>query len=530
MINQTLNNNGVLLFDFGTILVGLSKERCVRALEQIGCGRIAYYVDECRQEDLFHDLEIGGSIEAFCDEARRQSSYTDEKGTFHPCKATNDEICWAWNQLLLDIPVEKLRLIYHLHHDLGVHTAVLSNTNQIHWQYAVEHLFTADGLTVNDYFDEIFLSCDMQMVKPDDCIYQEMLRKLREDYDMPALQPHDILFIDDSEKNCMAAEANGIRTLHDPKGDKWNRPTALFDLPASHYDFSALSKGGVVACIGNFDGVHLGHLHVIEMLKKIVAERDLRPMVITFDRHPRALFDPNFKPEYISTPLEKERLLRATGVDVKVMPFVQTLADTTAREFMCRLRDDMGVKSLLLGYDNRFGKRNEYETFDTYVEYGKELGIEVVRADAVDVSGSRVSSSFVRRLVREGRVEEASQCLGYAFSITSIVTEGHQEGRKIGFPTANISAPYGKIVPSNGVYATETTIDGSSYPSVTNIGTRPTYDDDGHRSIETHVIGFDGDLYGRSITVGFCRRLRDERQFASPEELRKQIAADVSQV
>ena len=524
MINQTLNNNGVLLFDFGTILVGLSKERCVRALEQIGCGRIAYYVDECRQEDLFHDLEIGGSVEAFCDEARRQSSYTDEKGVYHPCKATNDEICWAWNQLLLDIPLEKLRLIYHLHHDLGVHTAVLSNTNQIHWQYAVKHLFTADGLTVDDYFDEIFLSCDMQMVKPDDCIYQEMLRQLREDYNMPALQPNDILFIDDSEKNCMAAEANGIRTLHDPKGDKWIMANVSDNLS------TVTSQTGGVACIGNFDGVHLGHQHVISTLKHIAAERGLRPVVITFDRHPRALFDPNFKPEYLSTLQEKETMLRTAGVDVRVMPFTQQLADTTAHDFMRRLHDEMDVKMLLLGYDNRFGKRNEYETFDTYVTYGKELGIEVKKATAVDVGSNRVSSSYVRRLVREGRVEEASKCLGYAFSISGTVVEGHHEGRKIGFPTANINAPYGKIVPANGVYATETTIDGRTYPSVTNIGMRPTYHNGEHCSIETHIVGFDGDIYGKGITVGFCRRLREECQFDSPEELRKQIEKDVKEV
>lgn len=525
MINQTLNNNSVLLFDFGTILVGLSKERCVRALEQIGCGRIAYYVDECRQEDLFHELEIGGSIEAFCDEARRQSSYTDEKGVYHPCKATNDEICWAWNQLLLDIPVEKLRLIHHLHHDLGIHTAILSNTNQIHWQYAVRHLFTADGLTVNDYFDEIFLSCDMQMVKPDDCIYQEMVRQLREGYGIPALQPHDILFIDDSAKNCMAAEANGIRAFHDPNGDKWM--TKLF---AGNQQQPLPEKGLCGGCIGNFDGIHLGHRHVIDMLKRVAAERGLRPVVITFDRHPRALFDPKFEPEYLTTVQEKEMLLRDAGVDVKVMPFTQQLADTTARDYMRRLYDDMDVRLLLLGYDNRFGKRNEYETFEDYQRYGSELGIEVLRADAIDVAGSRVSSSYVRHLVREGRVDDASQCLGYLFSIAGTVVEGHREGRKIGFPTANINAPYGKIVPANGVYETETTIDGQRYKSVTNIGTRPTYDNGDQRSIETHVIGFDGTLYGRVITVGFVRRLRDEIPFASPDDLRKQIDLDVSQV
>lgn len=525
ILDNILKNNGVLLFDFGTILVGLSKERCVRALEQIGCGRIAYYVDECRQEDLFHDLEIGGSVEAFCDEARRQSSYTDEKGVYHPCKATNDEICWAWNQLLLDIPVEKLRLIYHLHHDLGVHTAVLSNTNQIHWQYAVKHLFTADGLSVNDYFDEIFLSCDMQMVKPDDCIYQEMLRQLREDYDMPALQPHDILFIDDSEKNCMAAEANGIRTLHDPKGDKWilaNMSDNLSTIPP---------QTGGVACIGNFDGVHLGHQHVISTLKHIAAERGLRPVVITFDRHPRALFDPKFLPEYLTTLEEKEALLRKQGVEVRVLPFTQQLADVTACEFMQRkLHGEMNVKLLLLGYDNRFGKRNDSETIDDYKKYGETAGIEVMVADAVDVEGERISSSYVRHLIKQGEVEKAQTALGYRYGITGSVIHGREEGRKMGIPTANLSVPYGKMIPAHGAYATLTNIDGKEYRSVTNIGMRPTLDNGRDVTVETHVIGFSGNLYGKVITVKFVHRLRDERRYDTVEELRRQIETDINTV
>ena len=474
----------VLLFDFGTILVGLSKEQCVKALEQIGCGRIAYYVDECRQEDLFHDLEIGGSIADFCNEARRQSSYTDEKGVYHPCKATDEDICWAWNQLLLDIPVEKLRLIYHLRHDLGYHTAILSNTNQIHWQYALEHLFTADNKTVNDYFDDIFLSCDLRMVKPDDCIYIEMFNRMRQDYGNASLKPSDILFIDDSKKNCEAAERNGISTFCDPKGDRWA-------------DF--LSEQEYAAVIGNFDGVHTGHQHVITALKKAAAQRKLKPVVITFDRHPRTLFDPHFVPEYISTSDEKRRLLEQMGVEVRIIPFTQNVADTTARQFMAdTLHDKMNIRMLLLGYDNRFGKRNEYEDFNDYKRYGEELGIEVEMTSAVDLEGITVSSSRIRHMIKE-----------------------------IGFPTANIRAQKEKITPANGVYASTTMIGDKTYPSVTNIGTRPTYTDDSDVSIETHIIGYDGDLYGTDITVGFLRRLRDERQFPSPEELSKQIAADI---
>lgn len=505
----------ILLFDFGTILVGLSKERCVKALEQIGCGRIAYYVDECRQEDLFHDLEIGGSVADFCNEARRQSSYTDEKGVYHPCHATDEEICWAWNQLLLDIPTEKLRLIFHLRHDLGYHTAVLSNTNQIHWQYALEHLFTADNNTVSDYFDDIFLSCDLQMVKPDDCIYIEMFKRMKQDYGEADLKPSDILFIDDSKKNCEAAESNGINTFCDPKGDRWA-------------DF--LSEQKYAAVIGNFDGVHIGHQHVINALKKAAAVRKLKPLVITFDRHPRNLFDPHFTPEYLTTLNERTQLLEQMGVKVCVIPFTQNVANTTARQFMKdTLHDKMNVRMLLLGYDNRFGKRNEYEDFNAYKEYGKELGIEVEVTNAIDIDNTTVSSSRVRHMIKEGRVEEATQCLTRPFSISGKVISGFQHGREIGFPTANIKPQKGKITPANGVYASTVTIANKVYPSVTNIGTRPTFDESPELSIETHIIGYDGDLYDSDITVCFIRRLRDEQQFPSPEELKKQIAFDIKQ-
>lgn len=500
----------ILLFDFGTILVGLSKQRCIDALKKIGCGRIAYYVDECRQEDLFHELEIGGSIEAFCEEARRQSSYTDDNGVVHECNASDEDICWAWNQLLTDIPVEKLRMVKWLHDECGFRTAILSNTNQIHWQYSLECLFTADGLKVEDYFDDIFLSCDMGMVKPDDNIYREMMTKLCSESGIKNLKPSDVLFIDDSKKNCAGAEANGIRAFHDAEGNRWQ---SLFREK--------------VAVIGNFDGVHKGHQHVVETLKKIAAERQLQPTVITFDRHPRSVFDPNFNPEYLTIANEKETTLRSLGVDVVIMPFTQQLADTTARDFMHEiLRGSMNVKTLLLGYDNRFGKRNEYENFDSYCEYGREVGVEVLLCDAVDVGDVRVSSSYVRHQVMQGNMPEVSRCLGRDYCVTGVVKAGRGEGRKMGFPTANLEPPYCKLLPKDGVYATRTLVGGREYKSVTNIGTRPTLDNGTDRTVETNIVDLCEDLYGKQITVSFLRRIRDERKFSSVEELKKQIEID----
>lgn len=516
-------SNTLLLFDFGMVLVGLAKQRCIEALQKVGCGRIAYYVDEYRQEDLFHELEIGGSVESFCNEARLQSAYTDETGIFHPCTATNEQICWAWNEILTGIPVEKLRMIWHLRHDLGYRTAVLSNTNEIHWQKAVNDYFTADGLTVDDYFDEIYLSCRLGMVKPDDDIFNEVKRLTG-----PGIE--NFLFIDDSEKNCRAAERNGIHAFCDAKGDKWMKAIGPW-----------LEGGGHAAVIGNFDGVHRGHLSVIDRLRSVAQEHNLMPLVITFDNHPRAVIQSDFQPEFLSTLPERVGMLRramrpsgeeSSAEDVHLMHFTKELSAMPAYDFMEKvLRDQLDVRLLLLGYDNRFGHYNPEENFDVYRRYGKELGIEVLMAEPINVDGARVSSSLIRTLLKEGRMEEANACLGYPYFLTGTVVHGYEEGRKIGFPTANILPPDGKLMPPNGVYESEVLIDGDTKVrrGMTNIGTRPTYNGS-NVTVETNILGFIGNVYGKVITVRLLRRIRPEMQFQSPAELKEQIEKDISEI
>lgn len=513
----------LLLFDFGMVLVGLSRQRCIDALHKVGCGRIAYYVDECRQENLFHELEVGGSVEAFCNEARLQSAYTDETGIFHPCTATNDQICWAWNELLTGIPVEKLRMIWHLRHDLGYRTAVLSNTNEIHWRKAVEEYFTADGLTVDDYFDDIYLSCRLGMVKPDDDIYQEVVRLAGPDTE-------NILFIDDSERNCRAAERNGIHAFHDGRGDRWMKAIGPW-----------LEGGGRAAVIGNFDGVHKGHVSVISRLLAVAQDRNLVPLAITFDRHPRSVVQPGSCQELLSTLPERVDLLRRamrspegkdTDEAVHLLNFTKELSDMPARDFMEKvLRDQLNVRLLLLGYDNRFGHYNPDEDFEAYRRYGRELGMEVIMAEPINVDDVRVSSSLIRAMLKEGRIEEANACLGYPYSFTGTVLHGYEEGRKIGFPTANILPPDGKLMPLNGVYESEVEIEGDPKvrQGITNIGTRPTYNGSSV-TIETNIIGFIGNVYGKVMTVRLLRMIRPEMHFHSPAELREQIEKDIEKV
>lgn len=482
----------LLLFDFGAILVGLDKQRCIRALRKIGCGEIASYVDEHRSEDLFHELELGGSEENFCQEAREKSG----------SNATDEEVCWAWNELLTGIPTEKLSLIRHLHDDLGYRTGLLSNTNWIHWEKAKEY-FRAEGLEVEDYFDHIFLSCDLGMIKPDKEVYQRVI-------DETGIPAKDILFFDDSITNCLGANALGIRAIHDPNGNAWGQPKA--------------------AVIGNFDGIHLGHQHIIDSLKRLAAgyPHPLKTIAITFDRHPKALFNSSFIPKYITPLKEKERQLLKYGLDsVAIMPFNKDFAQISAYDFMRFMHDEMGIKILLVGYDNRFGakKDGQEEGFEDYQRYGREIGIEVVQATPREDSDKHVSSSVVRRQLLSGDIEAANESLGRHFSVTGKVVRGHQNGRKIGFPTANIIPREDQLLPPNGVYATMV----GGRKAMTNIGTRPTYD--GHRlTIETYILDFNEDLYDKEITVEFERYIRKEQAFASPQELMEQIKKDIETI
>ena len=282
------------------------------------------------------------------------------------------------------------------------------------------------------------------------------------------------------------------------------------------------------ATIGFFDGVHRGHQAVLARLRQMAAESGLKAMAVTFDRHPRQVVDPSYVPPLITPLDEKLRLLRAEGMDrVEVIGFDRHMADMSARDFMQRvLRDRLGVSRLLIGYDNRFG-HNRAEGFDDYVRYGRQKGIDVVQNTPTDIGGRRVSSSMIRRLLASGDVAGAEACLGRPFDIGGTVSHGYEEGRKMGFPTANIQPDSPEqIVPATGVYATRLSVEGGPWlKSMTNIGTNPTFGRT-QTTIETHVIDFDGDLYGRRVRLEFRRRLRDERKFASADELRRQLEAD----
>ncbi len=284
-----------------------------------------------------------------------------------------------------------------------------------------------------------------------------------------------------------------------------------------------------VATIGFFDGVHRGHQYLISRLMEQAAAAGMPSMVITFDRHPREVLGSNYQPRMLSTLSEKLQRLRQTGVDrCEVLSFTPQLAALTAREFMQHvLKEQLNVGKLYIGYDNRFGHNRE-EGFDDYVRYGREMGIEVIHNDAFQLNQVNISSSVVRSFLDEGEVELANQCLGYNYTVEGGVVDGVQEGRKMGFPTANIEPSYAlKLIPAPGVYAVKVRVEGTDewLSGMMNIGTRPTFGEN-KLSLEVHILHFSGNLYGRTLAVSFVKRLRAERRFSSPSALRNQLIRD----
>lgn len=286
------------------------------------------------------------------------------------------------------------------------------------------------------------------------------------------------------------------------------------------------------ATIGFFDGVHRGHQFMIDSLTTMAHAQGRQSLVITFDRHPRQVVHADYVPQLITTTDEKLQLLHATAADrIEVLHFDTQMAQLSAYEFMRQvLHEKYGVAMLLTGYDNRFG-HNRAEGFADYVRYGEEMGMKVLQNTPIDIDGMRVSSSLIRRLIVEGNITEASNCMGHPYSITGSVAHGFQEGRRIGFPTANIVPESAeKLVPGNGVYATRVSVEGGEWmPAMLNIGTNPTFQRQ-QTTIETHIIGFEGDIYGRKVRVEFGRKLRDEQRFESVEALQKQLEADKKEV
>lgn len=280
-----------------------------------------------------------------------------------------------------------------------------------------------------------------------------------------------------------------------------------------------------VATIGFFDGVHRGHQCLVSQVCRLAHERCCPSLVITFDKHPRQVLQSDYIPQLLSTLTEKKALLNASGIDrLEVLPFTVELSRLTALQFMQQvLRDQLQVKTLVMGYDHRFGCGGG--EFADYVEWGRQTGIDVVLAH--ELEDVKVSSSRIRRFLAEGDVRQANTLLGYQYALQGVVVSGHQVGRHIGFPTANLKVQEDKLLPAQGVYAVRVTIeDEATYDGMLCIGHRPTLNNGDELSVEANLFDFSGDLYGKKVKLMLVDRLRDEQSFPSVQALQQQLEQD----
>lgn len=288
------------------------------------------------------------------------------------------------------------------------------------------------------------------------------------------------------------------------------------------------------ATVGTFDGVHLGHRFLLAELVALARENGLSAMVVTFDRHPLAGIRPEAVPPLLSSSAVRSSMLASfPGIDrVVELPFDDALRSLTAGEFLRLLHDRYGVRILLMGHDNSFGS-DRLRGLDAYVHAGVGAGVRVVGARQLFLPGrdDAVCSSSIRGALSSSDISSANAMLGRPFEISGTVVGGRRIGRTIGFPTANISVDSAMLVPSPGVYAcVAVTPDGGEYPAMVNIGRNPTVSADGALSVEANLIGWSGDLYGRTLRLRFIAFLRHERKFPSVSALSAALSADRDRV
>jgi riboflavin kinase/FMN adenylyltransferase len=281
-----------------------------------------------------------------------------------------------------------------------------------------------------------------------------------------------------------------------------------------------------VLALGNFDGVHRGHRKILDRVQRVANERGATSVVMTFDPHPPRVVRPDKAPALLMTKTQKLDAIADAGVQgAAIVRFTPELSRWDPETFVrAVLVDWLHVSEVWVGANFLFG-HDRAGNFSLLRTLGGRYGFKAEKIDPVRYKDFVVSSTRIRRLVGEGRVDEAGALLGHQYGLDGTVVMGDQRGRTIGFPTANLCTE-NELVPPHGVYATTTRIGEIVHPSVTNIGTRPTVDNSGRTTIETHIFDLDRDLYGAAVRVGFVQRLRDERAFESLELLRAQIDAD----
>jgi riboflavin kinase/FMN adenylyltransferase len=280
--------------------------------------------------------------------------------------------------------------------------------------------------------------------------------------------------------------------------------------------------------IGTYDGVHLGHQAILQEMVAGASRLGVPAVVLTFHPHPKIVLRGSTGPLYLTLPEERARIITSLGVDYTVLhAFDRQVAAMSAKEFMLRMKTHFQLSQLWVGYDFALGRQREGD-LTRLRELGEELGYLVHVRSPLSINDQIVSSSKIRELISAGEVQQAARLLGRAYSIHGPVIDGDGRGKRIGIPTANIRVDSEKIIPGNGVYACRAWIGGNQWAAATNIGIRPTFDQQGLMPhIEAHLLDYQGDLYGNQIQLEFIARLRGEKRFPDVEALIQQIRDDI---
>jgi riboflavin kinase/FMN adenylyltransferase len=282
-----------------------------------------------------------------------------------------------------------------------------------------------------------------------------------------------------------------------------------------------------ILAIGVFDGVHLGHKHLLAKLIERARELNLLSVVVTFDPHPQKLLSPKTELPFLTSLEQRKALLKDAGAEVViVLPFTQELAQLSAREFVGLLKDRLRLKELVIGPDFTLGRDREGNV-STLRKLGEDMGFTVTVVPPVRINGEMVSSTAIREALAGGNLERVHSLIGRPFSLRGKVVRGESRGAKLDYPTANLEIEPEQALPAEGVYATWAYVGSRAYESVTNIGRRPTFGG-GKSVVEVYILGYRGNLYGQVLKIDIMERLRAEKQFSSVEALKQQIAEDVA--
>ena len=283
-----------------------------------------------------------------------------------------------------------------------------------------------------------------------------------------------------------------------------------------------------VVAIGNFDGVHLGHQKILEIVTQRARELKGTSILVTFDPHPLSILRPAGRPPLILPMSEKIRVLSGLGLDVLlIIRFTREFSEITAEQFVEEvLARKLAAREVHVGSNFHFGAGGVGD-FELMRRVGASRGIDVTKVPVVFFDNRPVSSTRIRENILRGRVDRAAAMLGREYAVRGLVVHGRGRGADLGFSTANLSTDY-ELIPAQGVYITRALVESRTWPSVTNIGDRPTFGE-GEQVIESHLLDYSGpELYGRTLKLAFCSRLRDERRFESPAALIEQIGKDVA--